>query len=187
MKAKLFLGMCSAWLWLHTTAASAGSLPSPDGRYTLITQPIVRVVDASGATVLVLDKDPRGVRHIESSWSPDGRRVVVAEDFDRGSAVFGAWRQGNAWHRAVQPDADGERFVQGLERQGLGGLKAEHAWLSEWVSADAIGIRGELIFGNGQRVPYAYTLRFVADSGPLSRGGYELGVLKGTGYRITER
>lgn len=182
---RIKLGILTACAALPLTVSSwAGSLPSPDGRYTLITQPIVQVVDSSGATVLVLAKDTAGVRHIESTWSPDSKRVVVALNFDRGSGVFGGWREGNAWHRAVQSDAEGERFVQSLERQGLGRLAVEHCGLSpEWNSDRAIGVHGELIFQNGQRVPYAYVLRFTEGSGRLSRGGYEQGVLKGTNYR----
>ena len=168
-------------------SAKAGSLPSPDGRFTLVTLPYVRVVDASGATVLVLDRNTTGVRQLQSSRSPDGRRVVVVANFNRGSGLFAAWRQGSGWHRAVESGADGESFVQGFERQGLGRLVAERRSLGDWISPDAIGVQGELTFQNGQRVPYAYTLRFVSSSGPLSRGGYEQGVLKGTGYRITER
>jgi hypothetical protein len=187
MKTALFLGACSAWLWLHVASASAGSLPSPDGRYTLITQPIVRVVDASGDTVLVLDPDTAGLRHIESSWSPDGRRVVVVEDFNRGSGVLAAWREGNAWHRAVESDRGYKSFVQALEHRGLGQLVIEHRGLSEWVSNDSIRVHGDLVFRGDHHVPYAYVLHFTEGSGTLSRGGYEQGVLKGTGYRVTER
>jgi hypothetical protein len=165
----------------------AGALPSPDGRFTLVTLPSVRVVDASGATVLVLQKNTIGMRHVESSWSPDGRRVVVVEDFDRGSGLVVGWRQGGNWHRGIESDSAAERFVQGLESQGLGRLVIEHRSLGDWISDNAISVRGEMVFANGQRVSYGYELRFVASSGSLSRGGYEQGVLKATGYRITER
>jgi hypothetical protein len=178
------LTACAAWLL--TVSAQAGSLPSPDGRYTLITQPIVQVVDSSGATVLVLDNDTAGVRHIESTWSPDSKRVVVAEDYDRGSGVLAAWRQGNAWHRAVESDSDVAPFLQGFERRGLGRLTSEHRGLaSEWDSDRAIGVHGELIFQGGRRVPYAYVLHFTAGGGRLSRGGYEEGAIKGADYRVT--
>lgn len=180
------LTACAALLL--TVSTRAGSLPSPDGRYTLITQPIVRVVDSSGATVLVLDKDTTGLRHIESTWSPDSKRVVVAEDYDRGSGVLAAWHQGDAWHRAVESDSDVSPLLHGLERQGLGRLTAEHRGLApEWNSDRSIGVHGEFIFQNGQRVPYTYVLRFTAGSGRLSRGGYEEGAIKGVDYQVTGR
>jgi hypothetical protein len=73
-----------------------------------------------------------------------------------------------------------------LARQGgaSGRLSAEHRRLGEWLDPDRIAIRGELIFSQQKRVPYAYTLVFMDRPTRLDPGGFEEGAVKGIGYHL---
>jgi hypothetical protein len=184
MKIKLgILTACAALLL--TVSVRALQTASPDGQFEVKTGPSsIEVLNASGEPVLLLQKRTIGNPRVEVAWSPDGRRVVVAENFPCGSEVLAAWREGNVWHRGLEGDEGLEGLGRALQRQGLGRVVAEHRTLKGWVSPDALEVTGEMTLSGGRRVAYAYTLRFVSAPGHLDRGGYEEGVIKGTNYRL---
>jgi hypothetical protein len=162
----------------------AKSIPSPDGRYRVQVGATVEVVDSSGQSVLLVDKDVAGVQRVEVSWSPDSSRVVVAENFGRGSGIFAAWREGPAWHKTLESDEDQAGVIKAAQRQGLGRLVADQRTLGNWVSTNALTVKGEMTFSGGKRAAYTYTLEFEASPrGNLDRGGYEEGVIRGRNFR----
>lgn len=187
---KINLGILSAGAaWLFTMPARADQAVSPDGRFKVKTNLSIEVVDASGTPVILLDKNAEAMKRVEVAWSADSQRMVVAEDIGRGSSILAAWRDGAAWHKAFQLDADREAIVRALQRHGAGRLVADQRSLGQWVSPEALTVKGQLTFSNGRRVAYAYTLKFASAPAPvqLDRGGYEEGAIKGTDYHITRQ
>jgi hypothetical protein len=167
-----------------TLSASAETTFSPDGKHSISMEgKAIALVDSSGQTVLVLDKDVTGIRQLLVAWSPDSDRVVIAEDFDKGSGVFAAWRDGSAWLKSVQMDADAAPLIKSCERQTGGKLVSESRALGSWISAKAIKVDGLMTFSNSKRVKYSYTLEFRPGLGQMDRGGYLEGVIVGGHYK----
>src|SRR5689334_2054911 len=108
--------MCGA-LFIGALAARANTIPSPDGQYHVTTGRTVEVTDVTGQPVLELVRDTNGAKRIEVAWSPDSMRLVVVEDYARGSGVFAAWHAGSTWHKSIEDDDhdDGAAFTQLVE------------------------------------------------------------------------
>jgi hypothetical protein len=179
IKTKSAAAVAAAFL-LSVTFLRAETVRSPDGQFALEVGRGVEVVDASGQPVLTLVPALNGSRKVEASWSGDSRRVVVVTNAARGSAVMAAWREGSAWHKALQPDSDPgwDRLVRGKGR-----LVSEQRSIGGWISPDSVLVLGELDFSVGRRSTYRYTLTFVPSSAGLNRGGFEEGALVGANYK----
>jgi hypothetical protein len=179
IKTKSASAVAAAFL-LSAFSVRAETVRSPDGRFAVETGRGIEVVDSTGQTVLGLVPSLNGANKVEVAWSPDSRRVVIATNAARGSGVMAAWREGAAWHKTVEPDSE-----SGFDRlvRGHGRLVSEHRSLGGWVSADALTVTGALIFANGRREAYRYTLTFGAAPGGLDRGGFQEGALRATNYR----
>jgi hypothetical protein len=172
-----------ATLLLTTFSVRADQIASPDRKAGVVTGQSIRVVDASGKE-LVLDRDTTGMQRAQVSWSPDSRRVVVAENFGRGSGIFGAWRDGKSWHKAVQSDADAREVIRKAESLGGGRVVAEQRYVQDWINPDECTVIGTMTLSNGRKVAYTYKLRFTSGPVSLSKGGYEEGAIKGDDYWI---
>lgn len=183
---KIILSLCFSFT-LPVISTFGRGVDSPDGRFTVMAGKDVAIENRlAGDTVFVIDVQAQGVERVEVSWSLDSRRVVVVEDYGRGSAVFGAWVDGAGWHKGIQPDADQSMVFRLLRHEGenQATLVNEHRTLGNWTYPDAIRVHGVLTFQNRQSVDYAYVLRFLSGSGGMSRGGFEKGTLTGINYLV---
>jgi hypothetical protein len=169
--------------------ALAGSLfaekyPSPDQKWSVTTGQAVVLTDASGAPVLTIDNNAAAAHLVQALWSPDSRRVVVIEDYPRGSGVFAAWFDGKAWDKTLQKDEDGAAAIKQAQGSNGGRLQAEGRLAKSWVDEKNVLIEGELHFSNGNSRGYHYILEFTDQPGKRDKGGYLEGVIKGTHYEL---
>jgi hypothetical protein len=158
--------------------------PAPNGSCVLELYDQIQLVDQSGLSLLTFTKSLEGVQSVDVKWSTDSRRVVVAVNYDRGSVIEAGYFDGSSWRKTLEPDTD--LPITDLARQGgaSGRLLAEHCHLEEWLDPNRIAVRGELIFSQQKRVPYAYTLVFTDGPTRLDPGGFQEGAIKGVGYHL---
>jgi hypothetical protein len=168
-----------------TLAAHSETTFSPDGKFGIkMEKQAVEIVDSSDQAVLVLDKDVTGIRQLSIAWSADSSRVVIAEDFDKGSGIFAAWKDGSAWLKSVQMDSDAAPMIKAVTHQVGGHLVSESRTLGPWISDTKIHVDGQMTFSTAKRFKYSYTLQFLPLlNQPMDRGGYLENVIKGTNYR----
>jgi hypothetical protein len=145
--------------------ALAGSLfaekyPSPDQKWSVTTGQAVILTDASGAPVLTIDNNAAAAHLVQALWSPDSKRVVVIEDYPRGSGVFAAWFDGKSWDKTLQKDEDGAAAVKQAQGSGGGRLQAEGRLAKSWIDGKSVLIQGELQFSSGNSRAYHYILEF---------------------------
>ena len=133
---------------------------------------------------MTLTNNLEGVQHVDAKWSQDSHLVVVVISYTRGSGVEAAYLDGSSWHKALQSDTD--LPVDELARQAgaSGRLVAQQCHLGDWLDSRRIAVSGELIFSGQKKVRYGYTLLFTGAPGHLDPGGFEEGVIKGTGYHL---
>jgi hypothetical protein len=168
---------------LLASSALADSYPSPDSKWSVSTGNAVTLNDASGSPVLTIIKNTGGATLIQPLWSPDSKRVVVIEDYPRGSAVCAAWFDGKTWDKALQSDEDEAAAIK--QAQGSNGrLQAEARLAKSWIDEKSVLIQGELQFSSGNSRGYHYILEFTDQPGKRDKGGYLEGVIKGTHYEL---
>jgi hypothetical protein len=157
---------------------------APNGSYVLEIRDQIQLVDQSGLSLLTFTKSLDGVQSVDAKWSIDSRRIVVVINYFRGAVIEAGYFDGSSWRKTLEPDTD--LPVTDLARQGgaSGRLSAEHCRLGEWLDPDRITVRGELIFSQQKRLPYAYTLVFMDRPTRLDPGGFEEGAVKGIGYHL---
>jgi hypothetical protein len=175
-----------ALVWLTTTAwTHAAGTESPDGQFLIRAGDSLVVQNAAGEPVLVLTK-MGGAKQVQVAWSPDSQRVVVITNFGEGSAVFGAWREGNTWHKTLELDSDLSPVTKAIQSNG-GRVVSESRSLGQWIARDAVTVRGEMISRGNKSWLYTYTLHFASggsQSYTLDRGGYEEGALVGKDFQM---
>jgi hypothetical protein len=186
---------------LVAALSQARDIPSPDGKYTIRAEEIITLVDVrTGQTLLVLSNNTAGATRVEVAWAPDSRKIVMVENYPRGSVIFGAWTDSSprtlleesmtahrpaVWHKTLQADADESTVIRRAEQKCGGRLVSEKRVFAGWISSDAIRVKGEMQFSSGERRPYQYTLQFLTNvTGHLDKGGYEGGVIMGRDHRL---
>ena len=171
--------------FVAVTTAQGKDCRSPDGKYAVRAEKTITLVDLStGAQLLVIDNDTQGLVRVEVAWSPDSRKVALAEDAQRGSAVLGAWFDGSAWHKTLQGE-DEKAIISQAQRLYGGRLVAENRVFGGWISKDSIRVKGTMQFTSGRRCEYEYTLYFLPHAVThLDRGGYEVGAIVGRDHRL---
>ena len=169
---------------LLASQALADSYPSPDNKWSVSTGNAVTLNDASGSPVLTIVKNTGGAKLIQPLWSPDSKRVVVIEDYARGSAVCAAWLDGKTWDKALQSDEDEAAAIKQAQGSSGGRLQAEERLAKSWIDERNVLIEGELHLANGNSRGYHYILEFTDQPGKRDKGGYLEGVIKGTHYEL---
>jgi hypothetical protein len=177
------LTACAALLLLTPLSVWALETRSPDGEFDVKVGASVTLEDATGKTVLVLDRDTRGIRKIDLNWSDDSRKVVVVENAGRGSSVLAAWREGATWHKTLELDSDLAGVTARAQALRGGRLVSENRSAGQWISPNEVTIFGDMLFSSGAHAQYSYTLRFTTGPTRIDRGGYEEGAIKGVNYR----
>jgi hypothetical protein len=197
MKRKLLIMVAM----LVAALSQAKDIPSPDGKYAIRAEEIITLVEVrSGQTLLVLSNNTAGATRVEVAWAPDSRKIVMVENYPRGSVVFGAWTDSPqqtpseqsmtahrpaVWHKTLQADADESAVIRRAEQECGGRLVSEKRVFAGWISSDAIRVKGEMQFTSGKHRPYEYTLQFLTNvTGHLDKGGYEEGVIVGSDHRL---
>jgi hypothetical protein len=179
--------MKAAILLLYVALAAsalAEKYSSPDQKWSVTTGQAVVLTDASGAPVLTIDNNSGGAHLVQALWSPDSKRVVVIEDYSRGSGVFAAWFDGKTWYKALQSDEDEAAAIKQAQGSSGGRLQAEARLAKSWIDEKNVLIQGELHFSNGNSRGYHYILEFTDQPGKRDKGGYLEGVIKGTHYEL---
>jgi hypothetical protein len=151
---------------------------SPDGQWRVANVGFsLQLFDRTGRGGLILELDIAEAEHVEASWSPDSQRVVVAVDTRRNSTILAAWREGNAWQKAVQAFA-----LPNLDQltQQNGPLLSEQRMPGDWHSADRVTVHGYLVFQNRKVVTYGYDLKLAPEK---AGGGGQPGALVADNYR----
>jgi hypothetical protein len=169
--------------------ALAGSLfaekyPSPDQKWSVTTGQAVVLTDASGAPVLTIDNNAAAAHLVQALWAPDSKRVVIVEDYPRGSGVFAAWFDGKTWDKALQSDEDEAPAIKQAQGASGGRLQAEARLAKSWIDEKSVLIQGEFQFSSGNSREYHYILEFTDQPGKRDKGGYLEGVIKGTHYEL---
>jgi hypothetical protein len=167
----------------------AGSLlaqkyPSPDQKWSVTTGQSVVLADSSGSPVLTIDNNAAAAHLVQVLWSPDSKRVVVVEDYGRGSGLLAAWFDGKTWDKTLQKDEDGAAAIKQAQGSAGGRLQAEARLAKSWIDEKSVLIQGELHFSNGNSRSYHYILEFTDQPGKRDKGGYLEGVIKGTHYEL---
>jgi len=165
------------------TSALAEKYPSPDQKWSVTTGQAVVLTDASGAPVLTIDNNAAAAHLVQALWAPDSKRVVIVENYPRGSGIFAAWFDGKSWDKTLQKDEDGAAAIK--QAQGSRGrLQAEARLAKSWIDEKSVLIQGEFQFSNGNSRAYHYILEFTDQPGKRDQGGYLEGVIKGTHYEL---
>jgi hypothetical protein len=159
---------------------------SPDRRFAVRADQTISLVNlASGEQLLMFTRNTTGLVRVEVAWSPDSRKVAIAEDYQHGSGIVAAWLDGQSWHKTLEMDADAESFIKRLQQQFGGPLVAENVSFDGWSSEESIRVKGILHFRSGRSCNYTYTLYFLPSAVThLDRGGYEVGKLVGKDFRV---
>jgi hypothetical protein len=174
-----------AALLLSVLSSYARDLHSPDGKFAVRAEASISLIDSSGQPILTLVRNTSGDTKVEVAWSPDSRHVVVVENSHIGSGIVAAWSDGANWHKTIQMDQDQAGIVRAGQAQFHGRLVAEHRKLDGWVTPREVLVKGEMVFSNGGKCNYGYTLAFrTGEQVRLDRGGYEEGELVGTNYHL---
>lgn len=152
---------------------------SPDGQWRVANVGLsLQLFDRTGQGGLILELDIAEAERVEASWSPDSQRVVVAVDTRRKSTIVAAWREGNAWQKAVQAGVAFPNLDQLTQQNGS--LVSEQRMPGDWHSADRLTVHGYLVFQNRKVVTYGYDLTIAPDNGG---GGDRPGALVASNYR----
>jgi hypothetical protein len=183
MKLKAKLTLLTSTLFSLASIASADTLPSPDGQYTLKTGQGIEITDSSGQPVLTLVDHLAGSDRLEVAWSADSKRVVVATNAGRGSAVLAAWHDGPAWHKTIEQEQDSARFVGWLKARVHSDIVSEHRELEGWTGPDALTVKCKVTFERGLSIQYQYLLTFTSSQVRLDRGGFEEGAVKASDFK----
>ena len=179
--------MKASILFLYLALAGlsfAQEYPSTDHKWSVTTGQSVVLADASGAPVLTIDNNAAAVHLVQVLWSPDSKRVVVVEDYGRGSGLFAAWFDGKTWDKTVQTDEDGAAAIKQALSAAGGRLQAEARLARSWIDEKSVLIEGEFHFSSGASREFHYILEFTDSGGKRDRGGYLEGVIKGTHYEL---
>lgn len=160
--------------------AVASDFNSPNQRSSVQANDAVSVSD-QGQTALVLDPQPQGVKSLDVSWSPDSTRVLVVENYPKGSAVIGAWKDAGGWHKSVQESA---RVMKGIKGTAGVSVTTESRLVEDWPLSDCARVRWDVRFSNGTSIRYVYLLRFTPNLSPPNRGGFTPNALTAARYDL---
>ena len=97
----------------------AQKYPSPDQKWSVTSGQSVILADASDTLVLTLNNNAAAAHLVQVLWSPDSKRVVVVEDYGRGSGLFAAWFDGKTWDKTLQKDEAGAAVSIARQRQSI--------------------------------------------------------------------
>jgi hypothetical protein len=175
---KLSTLTCAVAVILSGTWSQGKDVKSPDGRFAVRAEASITLVDSAGDQILSLVRDTIGDTKVEVAWSPDSRHVVVVENGARDSAIIGAWRD-QVWHKTIEVDEDRAPIRKDNAR-----VIAEHRKLAGWLTPSEVSVIGDMMFSNGGKYKYGYTLSFRPGPVRLDRGGYEEGAIVGHDYKI---
>lgn len=168
---------------IMASMAHAKQIWSPDKTARIEAEESIRLFDEKNRTSILLVPSTRGTSEIEVSWSPDSRKVVIAQDFARGSVIYGAWFDGENWHKTIQTEQDFVPIVRIVERLSHSTVDSESRNFAGWMGSSAVRVKGTLRLRDGKTVVYEYRLEFGAQAGRYDRGGYEEGVITSSEYK----
>jgi hypothetical protein len=168
-------------LFVGSTSFLQAATDSPDGKFVIKAGDSIIIQNSAGEPVLVLTK-VGAIKRIEAAWSPDSQRVVVVTAYGGGSAIFGAWHEGDMWHKSLELDSD----LSPITKQ-IGSVISESRSLGPWSSPNTVAINGAMISRGNKHWTFGYTLHFQTGSAQtykLDRAGFEEGALVGKDYYL---